>query len=100
MGKFLTFNDGASIEVLEASTIYDVIIIFNNIADLVPVWSLFTRENMAHGHIGDQEFFDIVPLDVDLIRDPSGAVIARFESRDKTNMEYAKEQINKFFYVH
>lgn len=100
MSKFLTFNDGASIEVLEASTIYDVIIIFSSLAEMVPVWDLFTTENMVHGYIGNQEFTNIVPLDADLIRDSSGRIIARFESRDKTNIEVAKEEINKFFYTH
>lgn len=100
MSKFLTFNDGASIEVLEASTIYDVIMIFDNMANLIPVWDLFTTENMVHGYIGDQEFFNIIPLDLDLVRDSSGRIIARFESRDKTNIEIAKEELNKFFYIH
>ena len=53
MSKLLTFNDGSEISICESSTIYNVLVIFNNPHDAVDTWGLFTRENMAHGYIGD-----------------------------------------------
>ncbi len=100
MGKQLIFNDGSTLEVLTASTIYDVIIIFPDSNQIMPTWDLFTRENLSHGYIGDDEFYDIVPLDLDLIKDGNGLIIGRFECRDKTAMELAKEEIDKHFYGH
>lgn len=99
MSKFLTFNDGTSIEVLDTSTIYNIVVIFTDITDMVRIWDLFTRENLFHGFIGDEEFSDIVPLDLNAIKDESGLIIARFESRDKTEMELIKEELHKYYYV-
>ena len=100
MAKLLTFNDGTTIEVMSSSTIYGVIIIFNDPIKLMNTWDLFTKENLSHGTIGELEFFDIVPLDLDLIKDDNGMIIARFESRDKTKVELAQEEINEILYGH
>lgn len=100
MSKFLTFSDGSQLEVCESSTIYNVLVVFNNPHDAVDAWDLFTRENLSHGYIGLDEFTDIVPLDLDMIKDENGIVIARFESRDKTEMEKIKEEINSCLYSH
>lgn len=100
MSKILTFNDGSQIEVCDASTIYNVIIVFNTAHDAVDIWELFTRENLSHGYIGDCEFSDIVPLDLDLIKSDGGLIIARFESRDKTEIELIKDELDKYYYVH
>lgn len=95
MAKPLIFNDGSQLQVCDASTIYNVIIVFRDPMDVMAAWELFTKENMVHGYIGRDEFADIIPLDLDMIKDDSGMIIARFESRDKTEMELIKEEINK-----
>ena len=100
MSKLLTFNDGSRLEVLDGSTIYDVIVIFESPEDIIPAWDLFTTENLSHGFIGSDEFCDIVPLDLDLMKNQNGMIIARFESRDKTQMELVKEEIDKYFYAY
>lgn len=94
------FNDGSQIEVCDASTIYNVIIVFNSAHDAVDIWELFTRENLSHGYIGDCEFSDIVPLDLDLIKSDGNLVIARFESRDKTEVELIKDELDKHYCIH
>lgn len=100
MSKFLTFNDGAQLEVCDASTIYNVIVVFASPLDAMKAWELFTKENLEHGYIGDEEFSNIIPLDLDLIKDEHGIVIGRFESRDKTEMELIKEEISNILYSH
>lgn len=97
MSKFLTFNDGSYIEVANSSTIFDVIIIFTEPTDIMEVWSHFTRDNMSHCILDNQEYFDIIPLDLDLIKDEENSIIiARFESREMTTIELAKSEINKY----
>lgn len=97
MGKFLTFNDGSYIEVAESSTIYDVIMIFTEPVDIMEIWSHFTRANMSHCMLDNVEYFDIIPLDLDLIKDEENdLIIARFESREMTAIELAKSEINKY----
>lgn len=98
MSKILTFNDGSNIEIMESSTIYDVIMAFTDPIEMINVWNLFTRDNLSHGYIGNEEFYDIIPLDLDLIKDDNGLIIARFESRDKTKMELVKEEIDRCFF--
>lgn len=100
MSKILTFNDGSSLEVLDSSTIYNVVVIFSDPLDMIRAWDMFTRANLSHGTIGDEEFSDIVPLDLDAIKDGDGLIVARFESRDKTEMELIKEELDKYYYVH
>lgn len=89
--KKLTFNNGATLEVLDASTIFDIIAVFSSPEDMIKAWDLFTKENMSHGYLGVNEFADVVPLDLDAIKDDSGRIIARFESRYKTEVELIKE---------
>jgi hypothetical protein len=97
MAKYLTFNDGSYIEVAESSTIYDVIMVFTEPVDIMEIWSHFTRENMSHCMLNDVEYFDIVPLDLDLIKDEENSlIIARFESREMTAIELAKSEISKY----
>jgi hypothetical protein len=100
LSKILTFNDGSQLEVCEASTIYNVIIVFSDAQNAITAWDLFTRDNLSHGYIGNDEFSDIIPLDLDMIKDDSGMIIARFESRDKTEMELIKEEIHNIMYSH
>lgn len=95
MSKFLTFNDGSYIEVADSSTIYDVIIIFTDSSEIMGVWDHFTRSNMRHCILDKEEYNDIIPLDLDLIKDENGIVIARFESRPMTAIELAKDEISK-----
>lgn len=99
MSKLLTFKDGSTLEVCDSSTIYDVIVIFPTSYDMIKAWDLFTKENLSHGTIGDMEFSDIVPLDLNLVKDEGGLIIGRFESRDKTEMELIKEELHKYYYV-
>lgn len=98
MSKPLIFNDGSQLQVCDASTIYNVITIFTSPSDAIEAWELFTRENLVHGYIGEDEFINIIPLDLDMIKDDDGVIIARFESRDKTQVELAKEELSKIMY--
>lgn len=100
MSKMLTFNDGTQLEVCESSTIYNVIVVFANAQDAIALWDLFTKENLSHGYIGHDEFSNIIPLDLNMIKDDTGMIIARFESRDKTEMELIKEEIHNIMCSH
>ena len=98
MSKILTFKNGYSFEVYDKSTINNIIIIFANPESAIEAWKQFTPENMEYCVLDDMEYFDIVPLDLDLIRDDDGIIIARFESRNKTEIEKIKDQIRSCLY--
>lgn len=98
MSKLLIFKNGYTLEVYDKSTIHDIIVIFNNAESAIKAWEQFTVENMECCVFNDREYYDIVPLDLDLIRDDDGIIIARFESRDKTEIEKIKDQIRSCLY--
>lgn len=98
MSKILTFKNGYSIEVYDKSTIYNIVIIFATPEDAIKVWEQFTVENMEYCVFDNMEYYNIVPLDLDLIKDDNGIVIARFESRNKTEIELIKDQIRDCLY--
>jgi len=98
MSKILTFKNGYSIEVYDKSTIHNIVIIFANPEDAIKAWEQFTVENMEYCIFDNMEYYNIVPLDLDLIKDDNGIVIARFESRNKTEIELIKDQIRDCLY--
>lgn len=98
MSKLLTFKNGQTLEVYDRSTIHNIVIIFANPEDAIEAWKQFTKENMEYCIFDNMEYHDLVPLDMDLIRDDDGIVIARFESRNKTEIELIKEQIRSCLY--
>ena len=99
MSKMLILNNGFQVDVLEASTIYNIIKVFTDPMDVMNVWDQFTKDNLSQGYIGDDPFKDIIPLDLDLIKDDNGLIIARFESRDKTEVELIKDEIRRHYYI-
>lgn len=98
MSKILTFKNGYSLEVYDQSTIHNIIVIFNSPETAIETWKQFTIENMEYCIFDNMEYYDIVPLDLDMIRDEDGIVIARFESRNKTEIEKIKDQIRSCLY--
>ena len=97
--KTLTFTDGRTLEVSDISSTTAIFMEYNSYSSVDTVRAYFTEANLKNATLTDEDgnvqtLVNIVPLNVQVNSGYDGAVSARYNLREKTELELIKEEIN------
>lgn len=92
--KTITFVNGSTLEATDASTIYDVIVVYATGEEMLSAWANFTKDNMTTVLVNNETFHNIIPVNISAsIDDESGVYIVHFINRATTDMELMEQAI-------
>lgn len=92
MSKVLTFTDGSTLDVTDASTVYDVVCVFATSAEMASAWDMFTEASLVSVKLGDEEFSNLLPVSMNAEKDENGNITVHYINRDKTDIELLQDE--------
>lgn len=95
MSKTLTFADGVSYNIDDASSIDNIIILVDTFAKIDDIKKEFTQDNLTGAMFGDEKLTDIVPVSIQTFYDIDSDIIVHLHSRKLTEIEIANAQITE-----
>lgn len=90
--KSLTLADGTVLQFTDTSTVYSLIGVYANYAELDSIRPHFTKENLLTCTFGDETYHQLVPVGVSASSDMEGNVTATFSTREMTDLEKIQEE--------
>lgn len=93
MSKVVVFANGTVANFADSSTPEDLIMVFQNFANVDTMRLQFTAENMVGMTIDEETYNTLLPVSTEAIAEVGENVTAHFINRFKTNEEIMQEEI-------
>ena len=90
--KQLVLSNGTTLDFTDSSTIYDLVQVVENFAEIDSVRDELTVENLDGAKFNDEDVVNIVPVGVTVEAQMSGNITVHFVNRDKTAQEIIDEE--------
>ncbi len=92
--KSLKLKNGEVIQFSDASSIHNLVGVYQTYGEIDSVREKLTLENLSSCELDEEEFTKIIPVGVSASSDMNGNVMANFSTRDQTDIEKINDRLD------